>query len=106
MESLKHVKPINDGIIFQFLEDVASGKIFSRTESGIFIAPEASDMKKCRWGKVLAIGDSVKNVNVGDYIFIENLKWTNKLKYKDSEFWKTNEQYVLLKTDEMPKNFI
>lgn len=99
------IKAIEDGIIFQFVEDTMGGGFENATNWGFVIQNKTEDVKQPRWGKVLEVGPKVKHVSVGQYIFIEKLMWTTALTIEnyDTKFWKTNESHVLCTSDSFPE---
>lgn len=100
-----NLKPLNDSIIFQFLQDVVGRQFNQTTKTGIQIV-EAKDkqVKEARWGKVVAIGKDVSedDVKIGDFIYIAPLMWTNSLKYQGQYYWRTNLKSVLSTSSEDP----
>lgn len=102
---MQNLSTIDDGILFKFLEDISGGQFNNRTEWGLIIKDKVDDVKRPRWAKVLVTGPKVKNVSIGQYILIENLRWTNALEYNGEKFWKTNEREVIMTSDEEPKGF-
>lgn len=95
-----NIKPLNDGIIFQFYDDSTSTRFVNRTESGIAIAIEAKDQANVdRWGVVVDIGPQVKSVAVGEAILIESGYWTPSFEVKGHKYWKTDEQHVICSAD-------
>jgi co-chaperonin GroES (HSP10) len=107
--SVDIVRPVNTKILFQFVEDVENSKFTGETESGIVIVEqEENQVKKNRWGKVLAIGpDVVDEINVGNYIYIEALGWTTTMELDrtstSTRFWFTDHEKVLLVSEEEPE---
>ena len=66
-----NIKPLNDSVIFQFLDTITGGSFATKTKSGIILTNKNTDenSQKPRWGKVFAVGPDVKDVKEGDYIF-------------------------------------
>lgn len=94
------IRPIGKSIIFQFVDET-HGKYLGRTSrSGILIATGTSDQKEPKWGKVLAIGNEVTEVNADQYILIEPLQWTVGLYVDEERIWRTDESKVLAVSDE------
>ena len=93
---------IKNGIIFEFCDKVGS-KAFGNTKAGeIVIVSGITDQSGVtRWGQVSAIGSTVKDVKVGDYICIEAGKWTQYFLHNDTRYWKTDEDSILL-VDDVP----
>lgn len=92
-----NLKAVGDFFIFQFLNETANGKFISRIKSNIILTEQdLSDQATApRWGKVLSIGDRVKDVNVGDYVLIEPLQWTPKTVWESESYWRTTAEKVL-----------
>lgn len=103
--SISHVKPIEDGIIFKFLESITNKAFDNNTSWGFVITERLADPHSPRWVEVLAVGPKTHEVKVGDYVLVENLQWTAALDYAGEKFWKTNESRVIMVSEEMPKEF-
>lgn len=103
------VRPVNTKILFQFLEDVQNNKFTGQTESGIIVSErDDKQVKRNRWGKVLAKGpDVVPEIEVGNYILIEALGWTTTMELNEDNsgerFWFTEHEKVLLVSEEEPE---
>ena len=54
--------------------------------------------KQARWGKVVAVGNEVKDEGIkpGSRICIEPLMWTTENFYQNESIWQTDESHVLL----------
>lgn len=102
---METLSTIDDGILFKFVEDIVGGQFNNRTEWGLIIKDKIDDVKRPRWAKVLVTGPKVKYVTKGQYILIENLRWTNALEYGNEKFWKTNESEVIMVSDDEPTGF-
>jgi co-chaperonin GroES (HSP10) len=85
-----------------------------RTINGIIIPDDngKSEGIRPRWGKVYSVGDGVDEIKEGQWILIENQRWTRMLKVKDDsgaevQVWGVEwPQSVLLVADELPKTEI
>lgn len=96
-----HLKPVKNGIIFQFYDDSTSTRFINKTESGIAIAISAKDQSNVdRWGVVTDIGPEVKQVKVGEAILVESGFWTTSFEVNGHKYWKTDEDHVILTADE------
>lgn len=87
-------------IIFRFVEDITSDRFNNSTDSGIII--NSSDTKQSsisRWGHVVEVGPKVSDVKVGDYILIEEGKWTNGFYVDGKRHWKTDEKQIIATSD-------
>lgn len=100
------ITPLRDSIIFAFVQTVRDGYFRNETNWGFKIAGADYDAGKNRWGIVEKVGPDVTKVAVGDYILIENLKWTTALEINDKSLWRTAEPHVILKTDVKPSDII
>ncbi len=90
------VRTIHDKILFAFDDDHGKAGFNNVSEGGIVFASFHHDLESPRWGKVMSIGDEVKDVAVGDRILIEALRWTEGHKHEGVEFWMTTEDQVML----------
>lgn len=100
---MKSIKPVKKNILFRFVQELSAQKGFeNKTDWGFSVIDKRSDMQIGRWGEVLHIGPEVKDVQVGDFIFIEPLQWTNNLTMDKKDYWMTNIDKVLLVTKEKP----
>lgn len=96
MITIKNIKPIQNHIIFQFLDDTAGGVFTRKSPSGIIQVSSITDQSGPRFGKVLKIGPNVENINVGDIILIEGGKWTQQVWLPDgTKIWKTDDKQVI-----------
>lgn len=96
------MKPTRQNIEFEFLEDIADGGFKNNTDWGFEIRDRVEDVKIPRWGKVRGVGAEVTGVEIGDYILIEPLMWTESLTYKGDKYRFTNEEKVLAKSKSKP----
>ena len=98
-----NIKPLNDSVIFQFLDTISGGAFASKTKSGIILTNKNTDenSQKPRWGKVFAVGPDVKDVKEGDYILIGPLRWTLGFKFDGVELSKTIEKEILMVADDV-----
>lgn len=93
------VEAIKNHIIFQFTEAVNGQGMFSEeTASGIYLgAGHETSAASSRWAKIVTFGPEVtpELQQVGKKILIENLKWTEGVKFKGETYWRTDDQNVL-----------
>lgn len=94
------LKPLNDVIIFQFIDEIMGQKraFNDVTESGIVVVGAASQQRNARWGKVVAAGPD-SGVNIGEFVLIESLQWTFDFKIDDEKHWKTESSRVIAVCD-------
>lgn len=91
------LNPLKDSILFTFIDNIVGGQFVTHTRSGILLTNKNTDdtANNPRWGKVLAIGNTVQDVKVGDFVLIAPLRWTLGFKYDGVDIWKTVEGEVL-----------
>ena len=91
------LRPLKDSILFTFIDQITDGKFVSHTRSGILLTNKNIDdtTKEPRWVKVLAVGDTVQDVKVGDYALVAPLRWTVGFKHDGVDIWKTVEKEIL-----------
>lgn len=91
------LKPLQNSFLFEFTNDTAGGKFIEKSKFGIILTNQDLDsqMKYARWGKVLAIGPSVTDIEVGDLVLIESGKWSTAMKYEEKKYWRSLQDFVL-----------
>lgn len=101
------MKVLGNNIIFKFLDDTSiRGFSGSKTDWGFMIQDPPSEVKVPRWGLVVATGPDVREVSAGEFVLIEPLMWTNKIKVGDEYVWKTDINKVMLTSKDRPKNTV
>ena len=83
----------------------------SRVVRGIIIPDDngKSEGIRPRWGRVYSVGEDIVDIKVGQWILIENGRWTRMLKVKgddgiDTQLWGVEwPQSVMLVSDEDPE---
>lgn len=102
------MKVLGSSVMFKFLDEV-SGKAgsFSERYTGQIQLVKIKDnqTKIPRWGEVTHIGESVKDVTVGDFILIEPLQWTSGMVVDDVKYWKTVEDRIIAITNDIKDTF-
>lgn len=95
--------PLNDSIIFEFIDDIRDGMFATKTQSGIILTnKDVTDSGQSpRWGLVDGVGPDVKDIKEGDYILIAPLRWTPSFVFETRRFAKTIEDEVLLVTNDV-----
>ena len=86
----------------------------SRVVNGIILPDDdgKSEGIRPRWGKVYSVGDNITEVIPGQWILIENGRWTRMLKIKqndgtDLKVWGVEwPQSVMLVSDEDPEEAV
>jgi hypothetical protein len=99
------LKPLFDGILFIFVDDLNKGFFEEKTDWDFKILGSSDNSAKAgRWGKVLAIGPDVPadEINSDTFIFVEPLMWTKGVKHDDTEVWKTDVTKVMAVTQDFP----
>jgi co-chaperonin GroES (HSP10) len=100
---MKSITPLKKNILFRFIQELSAQRGFeNKTEWGFSIIDKKSDMQLGRWGEVIHVGPEVKDIKVGEFIFIEPLQWTNMLTINKKNYWMTNIDKVLLVSSEKP----
>ena len=96
------IRPLNNNIMFQFLEQTSGTKgAFQEVHAFLIIPKTVSTQKVARWGKVIAVGPKVDGIEPGDYILVEALMWMEGVKLNDAEkVWKTDDSKVLAVTND------
>ena len=99
------VRPLNKNILFIFVDTaVGKEKLFQdSTRSGIILSGfNISEQDRCRWGKIVAVGDKVTDPDLvaGKFALIKPRKWTTSVTYDGVDIWKTDEDQVLAISDD------
>lgn len=100
---MSKLRPLGNTILFKFLDQTggSKGAFSERTRSGLIIPQLQSTQKGERWGEIIAVGDDVTEVAVGDYILIEPLMWTPGEVFEGEKVWKTNHDKVMVVTNDL-----
>ncbi len=95
------VQPINDQLVFEFIENITQRHFNAKTAMGLHIV-ESMDKQvdHPRWVKVLAIGPQVTDVFVGDIVLVKELRWTKKFRITDKDYWITSSPEILVAWDD------
>lgn len=100
---VNNIKPLSNNVLFQFEDDVRDGMFFDVEKSGIIIGKSCDgSAKQPRWGKVLAVGPDVdtNDVNVGQRILIDALRWTEAYTINERKYWFTRVTEILCVEDQ------
>jgi co-chaperonin GroES (HSP10) len=94
------IKALYNQILFQFIDKVNSIGQFEeqKSDGGIIIMGDHDkSAKTSRWATIVSLGpDCGTELRVpGCRILIENLRWTNGVKYEGEMIWKTDETQIL-----------
>lgn len=99
------IRPLRDNILIVDMDFDEQ-----KTASGIII--KSDDGKnhgvKPRWGRVWAIGPEQKDVQVGEWIFVEHGRWTRGISVEDQgqeiTIRMVDSSAILLQADEKPND--
>lgn len=88
--------PINNQIIFEFIEDVGKGKFNTKTVAGLFVI-EGSDKQVdyCRWGRILAMGPDVTDFSIGDIVLLDKMRWTKMFMVTTTPYWISTDEEIM-----------
>lgn len=101
---MQKINPIKSSVLFSFVQELSASRGFeNKTDWGFSVLSKKDDIKEGRWGKVLEIGPEVTEVEPGDFIYIEPLRWSSEIKVNDISMWMTNENEISLVSKELPK---
>lgn len=103
---MSELKPLKDSILFTFVQNTVDGYFRQETEWGLKISGSDYDSSKSRWGKAEIVGPDCQHVKPGDYIMIEQLKWTTAVEFDRKKYWRTAEAHVELVSDEKPTQVV
>lgn len=97
MITIENIRPIQNHIIFQFLDETAGGVFTRKSTSGIIQVSSIKDQQGPRFGKVLKVGPEVSSdIKVGDVILVESGMWTTQFWLEDgTKIWKTDDKKVI-----------
>jgi hypothetical protein len=89
------LRAIGDSILFVFLDDVNEKGFTNKTETGIIFKSMSDSTSSARWGKVLATGPRVENIEVDMEVLIEPLRWTEGIEFNGHKVWRTIEKEII-----------
>lgn len=94
------VKPLSKHFFFKFANEFAGGKFIEKSGSSIILTNQAIDTQHApRWAEIIEVGPDVKNVEVGDIVLLDAMKWTRAIDFDNMKFWKSDDDQVLCKVD-------
>jgi co-chaperonin GroES (HSP10) len=102
------LRPLRNTILFQFLDDTsgAKGRFAERTKGSIIIPVlDSAQHKTDRWGKVVSVGPDVFGVAPGEFVLVKALQWTFASEFEGKKIWKTNDEQVIVVTDDEESTF-
>lgn len=100
------IKPLKDRV---FVTDMQFD--MEKTSGGIYVP--GSDGKTTgimpRWGKVWAVGDKQKDIQIGEWVLIEHGRWTRTVQVQDEqgevvEVRMIDNNAIMLRSDEKPSD--
>ena len=91
------LRPLGNAFLFSFCSTTAEGRFIDRNKGSIILTNQDLDYqgKYARWAKVEAIGNKVKDIQVGDIVLIEALQWTRELQFECKSYWKSDDAKVI-----------
>lgn len=94
---MTQLKPLRDGFLFEFCSETTGGQFVEKNKGVIILTNQDLDSqgKFARWGKVAAVGETVSDFSVGDFVLIESLQWTRGFDYEGTRYWKSDSSKVL-----------
>jgi co-chaperonin GroES (HSP10) len=94
------LRPLGDSILFIFNDEFTNNGFKNVTDSGIIYKTQQDSAGAPRWGKVVAVGNKVKEIKPGMTVLIEPLRWTEGFKIDDVKIWKTVEKEIMAVREE------
>lgn len=100
------LRPIRDNVIVSDMEfdmRVSSGGIVLLNDDG------KTEGIRPRWGKVYAVGQEQKDVQIGDWILVEHGRWTRGITLEDDDgneiiVRRVDTNCILAKAEEKPSD--
>ena len=102
------IKPLGEKV---FVADMEFG--MQQTSSGLYIPGDDAKGSGIhpRWGRVWAVGDAQKTVQIGEWILIDHGRWTRTIEYENddgsiTELRMVDNDAILIQSDERPKDTV
>lgn len=97
-----NIESVNNNVIFKFIDETLHNKFINSSKAGIVISSLdiAKQSNIPRWGRVTKVGPLVEHINEGDYILIEQGKWTQGFYVDNVRYWKTDDKMIMATSDE------
>lgn len=93
------IRPLNDKILFKFVDTVKKGFFKEQHASGIVIdlgGNHQDSSRLCRLVEVVDVGPKVKEVDRGDLVVVQALMWTNSFRTGGgSQIWMTEQKHIM-----------
>lgn len=90
------MRVLRDSILFKFAADASTSTLSAKTEWGFEITKREEGVNRPQWGIVEKIGPNVTEVQVGDWVLIDALRWTTKCDFRGNSYWRTRQSDVML----------
>jgi len=107
MAITEKITPLRDKVLISEMDFGAQ-----ITAGGVYI-PSANAKSQGiipRWGKVWAVGEEQKAVNVGDWVLIEHGRWTRTIEVEENgsilEVRMVDNDAVIIASDEKPNDIL
>jgi co-chaperonin GroES (HSP10) len=79
----------------------AGGRFVNTTKSGIITSTTVKDQANVdRWAQVLAVGPDVTLAQPGEWVLVESGYWTEGFEHEGGRAWKTDEEHLILVSEE------
>ena len=96
-----NIEAFRNYVIFTFVENIYDGRFVNQTSGQIVLTSgDLAQTTYPRWGKTTNVGPDVVGISVGDYVLIEPGKWTAHFHVDGKQYWKTDDEKVIVVSDE------
>lgn len=96
-----NLKPLNDSVLFTFVDKANSRGFENITETGIIYKSYDDSAGSPRWARVVEVGPKVTEIEPGMVVLIEALRWTEGFEFQGTKYWITVEDEIMaIKEDE------
>lgn len=93
------IRPLNDKILFKFVDTLKKGFFTEQHSSGIIIdlgKNHKDSSSLCRLVEVVEVGPNVPNISKGDMVVVQALMWTNAFRVgAGKQLWMTENKHIL-----------
>lgn len=96
------LKPLGKAFLFEFLAETLGGKFIERSKGQLILLNQDLEYQArlARWVRVVAVGDLVEDLNIGDIVLVEALQWTTEVKFENNKYWKSDISKVIAVADD------
>lgn len=103
MITIKNIHPVQNHILFQFLDQTAGGEFTWTNPNGLIQVASTKEQAGPRWGKVLRTGPTVhEDIKEDTLILIEGGMWTTQQWLPDgTKIWKTDDKKIVATSEEI-----